>query len=400
MPNPLWGPRGALATEVDATVWAGEDLFATASGTVTAPSTWTTFGDALDLLTGRGVGQVAAGSGKSIADLVTQAAAATGTAVTGGITTADRVSLVFSGATSVTLAPSANNAVYGFDVLGQTSVAAGGDQLLTAVGDWQRGTVDDAPITLTRGASSGSAPAEAFRAHGVVWMMRQWGSGDADDTAPTTNLQYVDTGASWGIGPDGRVWRARDVGDGDPITSWSSATFRAALGFAGDETETASGDLRVLTATHQCRWLLTPSRPWERVVRGHEWSGTAVRVSDGGAAYTSWLDLRTLEARGFIDGQAGRVDRQDHWLRSVLPYMPPGGRVTLYQDWGDGRRGARTADNQGYSDLYTDQQDGDYGRWLCRRSVDARTTTAIDWPSRMQRRAELTVVLSEQEGGQ
>ena len=411
MPNPICGPRGALAVEVDATEWAGETLFTVSGTSIDAAASWTTFDDVLAMLTGRGCGLD--GGGTPIVDLARDAATATGTTVTAAINANDRIVLRFTGATAVTLAAGADNAVFGFDPAGQSAVLVGGNRVLTAVSDWQRGNIENAQLDLTRSTSNGLAPALAYRAHTAVQTVRQWGTtaapADADDNYPETNLQQSDKAASWGIDADGHVWRARDVSRGAaPV--WVSTTFRDALGFTGEEIETSNGDLRVLTATYPCRWLLTPSRPWENVIRGNERAGSSVRASDRGAYAVRWSQWDRFVVTGYIDGPADRIDRQSHWLQQVWPYFYPGVRCNLYQDWGDGRRGRRTDTTSPtqatgsrvtpYSVLYTSQRDGEYGRWLCRRDVDGPNAADVEWSGRLQRRSEFTATLTNYEGSQ
>lgn len=409
MPNPLCGPRGALAVEVDATEWAGVNLFDVGLIQITTPSTWGTFDDVLAMLNGRGVGQTYGGAGAFVADLAADAATATGTAVTAAIDANDRIVLTFTGATAVTLAAGADNAVFGFDTAGQAAVLVGGNYVLTAVADWDRGNIENAQLDLTRGASNGLAPADAYRAHTAVQTVRQWGIADADDAYPDSSVQYLDFGASWGVDADGHVWRARDTAIGAAPT-WVSTSFRDALGFTGEETETSVGGLRVLTATYPCQWLITPSRPWERTIRGRKWDGSSVRASDRGAYAVEWSQWDRFAVTGYIDGPADRIDRQSHWLQKVWPYFYPGARCNLYHDWGDGRRGRRTDTTSPtqatgarvlpYSILYTAQRDGEYGRWLCRRDVDGAQSADVEWAGRLQRRSEVKFSLTNYEGVQ
>lgn len=408
MPNAICGPRGALACEVDASQWAGTTLFTVGVATIAAPSGWTTFDDVLAMLTGRGCGATWGGLAAPLVDLAADAATATGTTVSAAINASDRIVLTFTGGTAVTLAPGAGNAAWGFDPAGQSAVLVAGNYVLTAVSDWQRGNIEGAQLDLTRGASNGLAPALAYRAHSAVHAVRQWGIADGDDAYPTSNLQYLDLNASWGIDADGHVWRAWDVGSSGTV-SWSSTTFRDALGFTGQESVTSSGSLRVLTATYPCRWLLTPSRPWEQVIRAGDSTGSSVRASDRGAYSVTWSQWDRWDVTGYIDGPADRIDRQDHWLRQVWAYMPPGARVNLYQDWTDGRRGRRTADTGPqvsggrelpYSVLYTSQRDGEYGRWLCRLDPDTSRLASVEWEGRLQRRSQVRLTLTSYEGVQ
>lgn len=410
MPNPICGPRGAIAAaDIDVSEWAGVDLFDAGAATITAPSSWSTFEDVVALLTGRGCGTTASGAGGKIIDLAADAASTTGTAVTATINAADRIVLTFTGATVVTLAASADNAAYGFDTAGQTSVASGGNQVLTAVADWQRGNIKNAQLDLTRGTFSGLVPKLNFWAHSAVHMVRQWGIGDLDDTAPASNLIRLDENASWGITADGRVWRAWDSTAASGVT-WTSTTFRDALGFDGTElTQVFPGGLRVMTANKPCQWLLTPTRPLENVYRGRRRYGTSTQATDRSAYLVEWMSPDEFTVSGFVDGPADRIDRQDHWLRRVWPYISPGARVNIYHDWSDGRRGRREYDTASaasggkvlpYGVLYTSQRDGEYGRWLCRRSVDDPAGFTAEWPSRMRRRMPFTLKLHNYEGEQ
>lgn len=411
MPNPICGPRGAIAAaDIDVSEWAGENLIDLGGGSfIAAPSTWDTFEDVLALLTGRGCGVALSGSGVALIDLAADAATATGTTVTATINANDRFELTFTGATSVKLAASADNDVFGFDAAGQTSVASGGNQVLTAVADWDRGNIENAQLGLTRGSFSGFAPAVAYRAHSAVHTVRRWGIGDLDDSAPTTNLMAIDLNATWGITADGRVWRAYNSASSTAL-AWASTTFRDALGFDGTElTQVFMGGLRVMTANKPCQWLLTPSRPLENVYRGRRRYGTSTQATDRSAYLVEWMSPDEFTVSGFVDGPADRIDRQDHWLRRVWPYISPGARVNIYQDWSDGRRGRREYDTASiasggkvlpYGVLYTSQRDGEYGRWLCRRSVDDPAGFTAEWPSRMRRRMPFTLKLHNYEGEQ
>ena len=415
MPNPIFAPRGAIAAEFDARQWAGSVLYTRNSGaiTVAAPAGWGVFGDVLDLLTGRGSGAPPA---VDTTNLANRAAAATSTTVAASITPDDRISLRFTGGTSVVLAAGAGNALWGFDPAGQVSVADGlGNQLLTAPSTWTRGNQVLAGIQLTRGGSSGSAPKSGITVHSLLDSLRDWGSADADDLNPTGNLSALDFTASggsaevrWGVNADGHVFCSRATPSYSDV-SWVSTSFRDALGFTGIETEVVVSARGVTTATYPCPGLLTPSRPFDRVTRGSTWLGGASLASNGGAYVTTWLERLPYNVEWYLDGPADRIDRQDHYIRAVLPAMPPGARVTLYQDWGDYRRSIRTADTCNpataprpapYSLLYTSQQDGAYGRLLCRRDPADQSAFLAAWPDRILRRLPVRTQLAEWEGGQ
>lgn len=416
MPNPLLGPRGALACAPDVREWLGVYLYDSSIFQVDGGigPQWSGTSDAfplpdvLDLLNGRGVG-----IGGSVTGPL---AAGFGVAVTAGITFADRVSVSFTGLPpgSVSLAAGAGNAAWGFDPAGQTGV--GVTNTITGVGDWRRGNIIDR-LTFTASSipATVTTPAVPHLVQSVPVALRQWGIGDADDVNPTQNVAALEEtavaggwGVTWGVDEDGRAWRAYD-GSGLFVTgllTWASPTFRDALGFTGDEVPEVDGTMRILRATYPCRWLLTPSRPWDLVARAHQWDGAATRASDNGAYVATWAQRNAYAVTGYLDGPQDRFDRQDHFLRQVHPYMPPGSRVTLYQDWGDTRRALRqerttttgaTGRDAAYSRLYTSQRDGEYGRLLCRREVGDPGSFTVQWPSRLQRRVPLQVGLTEVE---
>jgi hypothetical protein len=414
VPNPLLSTRGALAAEFDARQWAGSVLYTRNSGaiTVTAPAGWGVFGDILDLLTGRGSGAPPA---VDTVNLANRAAAATSTTVVASITPDDCISLRFTGGTSVVLAAGAGNALWGFDPAGQVSVGGGGGtQVLTAPSTWARGNRVLVGIQLTRGGSSGSAPKTGITVHSLLDSLRAWGSADSDDLNPTGNLSALDFTASggeevrWGVTADGHVFCSRKQ-SGYSDVAWVSTTFRDALGFTGLETEVVASGYATTTATYPCPGLLTPSRPFDTIDRGQQTRFGASLASNGGAYVTSWLDRVIYGVALLLDGPADRIDRQDHMLRAVLPAMPPGARVTVYQDWGDYRRSIRTADTSNpavaprvapYSMLYTSQRDGEYGRLLCRRDPGESGALVATWPDRIKRRLPVTMQVAEWEGGQ
>jgi hypothetical protein len=414
VPNPLLATRGALAAEFDARQWAGSVLFTRNAGaiSVSGPSDWGVFGDILDLLTGRGSGALPAVDTVNIAN---RAEAVTGTPVVATITADDRVSLRFTGATSVVLAAGAGNSLWGYDPAGQASVSDGlGNQLLIATSTWPRGNQVLTAIDLTRGGSSGSLPKPGITVHSLLDSLRSWGSADADDLNPTGNLSALDFTAAggdevrWGVTADGHVFCSRAVSGYSDVT-WVSTSFRDALGFTGLETEVIVSGYGTTTATYPCAGLLTPSRPFDTIDRGQQTRFGASLASNGGAYVTTWLDRVTYGVAMLLDGPADRIDRQDHALRKVLPAMPPGARVTVYQDWGDYRRSVRAADTSNpavaprvapYSALYTSQRDGEYGRLLCRRDPGESGALVAAWPDRIKRRLPVTMQVAEWEGGQ
>lgn len=392
----------AIACEVDAREWAGVDLWTEGASTIAGPAGWEFFDDVLAMLTGRGSDPSAAGV--NIAYGVDQALTAA-TSVTVAITSDDRIGILVGGLGGhFTMAAGAGNAALGFDVAGQTSITVGPSEYLLATSTWVRGPVTSVAPTIDDGATSGPLVVPAvYRAHGPMDMVRSWGSADLDDAYPTTNLSAIGE-ARWGIDASGHVWRARQTSTTSAL-SWDSLTFRDFLGFTGQEAETvpATG-LSVLTATYPCTGLLCPTRPFDIVARNREHVGAAARTSDGGWYSSTWLDHLGYTLRGYLDGPADQRDLQDHYLRRVLEYMPPGGALNVYQQWPFQTRRALRSSGVGsqqvpqYSSLYDGQTDGTYGRLLCRRSgATPNTTFLADWPGRVLRRLPVTWELTERE---
>ena len=410
MPTPTPYSRfPAIMAEVDAREWAGENLWVENAAPIAAPSTWAYFDDALAFLTGRGTAADDAVVGYASMAYGVQQALTVASSVTVGITSGDRVFILAAGlAGNFTLAAGAGNVALGFDAAGQTSVTVAGGEYMEATADWVRAPVVSVAPTVTSSVADGSTsgplvlPA-VYRAHGPMDMVRSWGSADLDDAYPTTNLSAIGE-ARWGIDASGHVWRARQTSTTSAL-SWDSLTFRDFLGFTGQEAETvpATG-LSVLTATYPCTGLLCPTRPFDIVARGREHVGAAARTSDGGWYSSTWLDHLGYTLRGYLDGPADQRDLQDHYLRRVLEYMPPGGALNVYQQWPFQTRRALRSSGVGsqqvpqYSSLYDGQTDGTYGRLLCRRSgATPNTTFLADWPGRVLRRLPVTWELTERE---
>lgn len=402
MPSPSFHLLPAIACEVDAREWAGVDLWTEGASTIAAPAGWGFFDDALAMLTARGSNPSAAGV--NIAHGVDQALTAA-TSVTVAVTADDRIGILVGGLGGhFAMAAGADNAALGFNVAGQTSITVGSSEYLLATSTWVRGPVTSVAPTIGDGVTSGPLVAPAvYRAHGPMDMVRPWGSGDLDDAYPTTNLSAIGE-ARWGIDASGRVWRARQTSTTSAL-SWNSITFRNFLGFTGQEAEaTPATGLSVLTATYPCTGLLCPTRPFDIVARNREHVGAAARTSDGGWYSSTWLDHLGYTLRGYLDGPADQRDLQDHYLRRVLQYMPPGGALNVYQQWPFQTRRARRSSGVGsqqvpqYSSLYDGQADGTYGRLLCRRSgATPNTVFVADWPGRVLRRLPVTWDMTERE---
>ena len=408
MPNALSYPRGAIACQVDVRRWQGERLFSFGTTHTDAPSTWGPFfDDVLALLTGRGT--VLADDRCNMARSVDTALTAA-TAITVGVTSTDRIFILAAGlAGAFTMAAGAGNAALGFDVAGQTSATLFGGEYMVATGEWQRGAITSVSPTITSSVADGgtSGPLVApkqYRVHSALDLLRTLGSADLDDSAATTSLASLSATVRWGVDADGHVFMARNLSEQGNTITWVEASFRDFLGFTGAETETTpagSSNLRVLTATHPCSGLLTPSRPLERVTDLIEHIGQAQLLTSGRQYWTGQQILRRFEVVAYVDGYCARIDRARHFVDRVAPYLHPGAWVNIYQDWGDPRRSLRSWDvvpaagRSAYSTLYTSQRDGDYGRLRCYVDRGGPKTFSLVYDGQVRQRAPITLQLTE-----
>lgn len=408
MPSQTFAPRGAVAWERDWQAQAGVTLF-TATSAVTIASGTTFVDDLRAGLSGRG--------SESIRALGPDMDAGwTGAGnVTVGIDSDDRV-YIENDAEGFDIVADPDNAVFGFDTAGQSAVLVSGTTYrATATSDWQRGPVLDARLRLD--PASGAAfdsPAYAYRAQGVVQLLRARGTiADADDTNAADCIEALDNAANdavlkrirWYIGADGYVHRTRPTGvSAAPTwqTTDAAKALRRELGFTGDEAETTVSGLEVLKASLPA--LITPSRPFERLLNGNRWTGDAVELTDGAVAMCTIANRATYELTFLLDGPADCIDQAQLFALEWLPQMPPGAKCSIYQDWGDGRRTLRPRDvdasQPAYSLLYTSEKRGERGRLLVRRAADSVAASVVRWPSRVQRSVPVTLRFTEREGGQ
>lgn len=394
MPNPSCSPRGAICASLDLSHLVGETLYVVAGDPVIAPPSWAIpFEDAAELV-GRGDTQGAFTPSPRAGLMAGIPAAADAHA---WIDDEDRVVFAVVRATDpgASLVFATDSGALGFPA-GTYPLAASSVPSL-----WQA----RAPLTWGRGLREEVSPS-IFAGGTSPLFFVPWVVG----TVPDLLLDLGTTGDSRDdslTALDDRVrWSLTDRGH--VIRAWQGAhaptsvhpALRELLGYTGREMIHGHLSHDCLTADLPCAGVLVPPRPLDTVIRGASWRGSAVRLSDGAASISTHDERMAFSVRAYVDGMAGERDLELHWLTRVRPLIPPGGRVTVYQDWGDRRRADFRLWGGGYSTSETPQAMGRYGRIRGRLATDAAGDYYAAWPGRAMRRAPIEMTVTEIEGGQ
>jgi len=411
MPRNDSAPNFALLSAFDASTWAGVDLFSRGAVTVTGSgSPWTVgpIEDAVTFLNGRGSELNNSMETQILTEVV--GAQGIGGAWNIELQSTDRFRWEVTGAGAAAFSLE----VFGEDWMGigsgtlNSSPIAGGHRIDCPL-DWLRGNLSTPHVTFIQGAASFKAPVATqvqIVQDVIAWNRRTGVINDVDDTLPTDNLAYLDNAANdpinktirWGVGDDGHVYNSyAGWSIADPV--WLSASFRDRLGFTGaaDERTLHANGMVSFRATYPLPGALFPSRPFESQIYNAEIVNIGKRRLSGGWVnnHTATYTQQTLNF--YVDGPADQVDLTQHWLEGVCPYIPQGGRVNVYQDWGDCRRGLSTRDTtpatQYLSTLYTNELNGMRGRVRC--SVTSTGPYALQYPSRLRRRSPMTLTVEE-----
>ena len=388
MPRNEFYARSGILSQFDAREWSGVDLYDRGANTIAMP-TFTEVGeglydDAMVFLNGRG-----SESGQDFASqLETIWNAATGATPNVAITINEDDKVEISADLVFSVNAVANNAVYGFDTAGQTAVAVGPRFVLTAVNDWQRGPIFGGQIVF-------SVPGPAAI---VVPTNGQW----RQDVPSFISIASGDTlesrensadAVTWHIDDEGRaVWSSTT----NTALSWTSTTFRDALGFDGSESVIAgAGGTYTSTSTYPIAGVLIPSRPVARQNPGVAEESSSRRTMGDGWVSSCRGTFQQHTVVFYIDGPLDCKDEMSHWLRRCLPRLCNGRKVTLYQDWGDSRLAAREFDNvDAYSLTYTSEEDGFRGRiegWV----ADNSGARFMEFENRYRRRIPATLLIEE-----
>lgn len=379
MPYNTPAPNFALLAAFDARQWAGVDVVRYNSIDISLPSYATGSGvyeDGLFFLNGRGVADP---SGVSNAMGTFQEALnslATFGTWTVELTADDKIKITSNGLFNVTPLDD--------DVLGLgTSVAVpdGANYSVTAPNDWTRGVYSGERYRFDDGLGTSF---DAFRsqdnrpwpAQDVLNMLRERGSGDVDDLAPTDCLEQLIIDQSSKeirclINNEGHVeiWYMSDG-----LFQWLDTSFRARLGFSGREDAEPMGTTGTpyvarIVADYPIPCGLFPSRPFQDHHYSVE-SVTQARRKIGGGYTSNQIGTYITSSLAFdLDALLDQCDLYRHFTDEFVPHAPNGERVNFYQGWGDSRRSLRsglvTLTQQPYDLIYTSEDNGDQGRLRC-----------------------------------
>ncbi len=403
--------RFALASQFDARPWSNTNVFDRGATSVTLPSYGTgegVFLDVLDFL--NGFGSEDGEDLNSDLDSGWQGEGGGAGELTIALNSDDFVEITSTAGGTFTILPDADNAWFGFPTAGSGPHAAG---TITAPNPWKRGL-------LTNGLSSDSPSMRIERdaTGGIFNLPENWGwiqdlrvafrvrgsENDVDDTANSNSLEAVDVAANgtairWGVTDDGYVYTTYPLGESAP--DWTSDSFRDRLGFTGDETSVEiAGVGRYLLASKPCPGLIIPSRPLSVQTPFVERAGSEIRLTDGSFASISVGEYNGYEIEFVIDGPQDSTDLHREYLRLRSEFARLGEPITLYQDWGDSRRSLLayqiTSIQPAYDNLHTSQENGYYGRVLCRVDpASPRAEAPFDGPFRRRARASLTLSFRE-----
>ena len=374
MPYNTPAPNFALLAAFDARDWAGVDVVTYAGVNVSLPSYATGAGvyeDGLYFLNGRGVGDTTPTFAPGTLSDALNSVATFNTTWSVTLTADDKVKITSDGIFRVTN--------LGADELGlgvATAVVDGANYSVTASNDWIRGIFLSPEYRFDNLLGTNF---DAFRvsndqwpAQDVVCALRERGSADLDDLAPTDCLEELIRDQS---GQEIRII-LNDEGHVDVFYegsfTWLSSSFRDRLGFSGDEvpdTTTYGGNVNRLTADYPLPGALFPTRPYQN----HHYavdSVTEARRKIGGGYTANLIGTYTTSALSFdLDALLDQRDLYRHFTDAFIPYAPNGERVNFYQGWGDSRRSLRsalvTSSQAAYDLIYTSEDNGDQGRLRC-----------------------------------
>lgn len=404
MPGKDPHPLIAILGEFDASEWAGVPIFQRGAGAdVTPGSSVGYFPDPVAFLNSYG-----SQAGRSLPEDIASAWTGGGTA-TMGIDENDKV-YIESSTTDFTIGASAANLPLGFDSGGHGLVGVGPPYRRTATREWQRGVclyTASSRLSIDP-AGAGAAfdlPSFVGNVQSVPVHMRAVDRADVDgawaadclETWDNDENDPTDRAIRWGINNAGKVYCTRPTGTSDPIT-WLSTTFAYRLGFTKNETEVNVDGRSTLTATYMCPGCYFPSRSIETIERiTRETTGTQ-QLTSGAVSSNHVATLSGWRIVFWVDGPADETDSHRLWIeRCVQEFWHLGTGVTLYQHWGDTRRGLAAwkvrGSQKAYDLLYTTEYNGYRGRlltWISPEGVTERTTA---WEQGLRTRFPVEMIL-------
>ena len=409
MPRNEFCPKFALATLVDVRDFSGTTIY-TRNGTDVPLQAFTQLGlipnsgyfpDVLHLLTGHNryeLKDALATSAVALAD------------PTVGIDANDHVWIESS--TEFDVDPYSADTGYdlGFTVA-SSSVVSPDDPArwrITADSDWKRGVVVPGTGIKIDPGTGWKFARVTVHAQDVPTICRDIAVAGPDGyNWYGSGLSYADINegfdtrdVSWVVDDTGHV--IESVFAAANLATWTTdgLPLRNLLGFDGTEavqTSMVSGKYR--RAKYPCAWLVCPSRPLDIIEPTVKTYGAGALLASGQTTSVRLSSHIQWNVTGWMDGPKDALggDLAWHFSRGVVPYLPPGGRVRLFQDWGDSRRAGRTYERKAYGVEYTVEQEGYRGAIIGSMVPDQDTNYSISWPERIRRRSPISFQLLQTE---
>ena len=146
---------------------------------------------------------------------------------------------------------------------------------------------------------------------------------------------------------DGRTVTSWPTGYGAAVSpSWSSTTFRNALGFTGSESAVLASGIYTLTSTYPALGVLPLRNRLIALDPAGANSGAALELTSGRIAGRQHRYTRDIEVRfslrggvGLDESAATYRDEAELYMHRVAPYLWRGARCTVVPDWSDPRMG-------------------------------------------------------------
>jgi hypothetical protein len=224
--------------------------------------------------------------------------------------------------------------------------------------------------------------------------MPHWlGIGDSDAVSET--LEKWDNAANdathkrirWGIDDEGRAWTSWPSALSLGALSWTSATFRRALGFTGSEVVTTTNSVRLLRGTYPARGVLILRQGLSVMDGGLVRSATSANTAAGrvvGRQAGHWRDLLvTSTLRGGLGVPTALAEVRDEaeiYQTNIWPLLWPGQRVTVCPEWGESR--VATTRHAAFA-AGAAIQPGNWsarGRHRCEVSTEMDLRQSLSWP--------------------
>ena len=390
-------PQFGLLTAYDMRAQSATKLFTRGSTAVNAPTFGTGEGvyeDAVFLLNGRTSNTTNAATNQL------QNTKTFGSTWSASITSDDKIEIKAN--VQFTLTKTGSDDPLGFGSSTITASASGSDYVVVAPHDWSRGLLDLTDTTYrideSGGANQFNFPAIKLQIQDVSVFIRDRASVSDADSFGLDSIEKLDQAAlsnsniTWSITNDGycRCYYLTSLGD----ITWNDSTTRETLGFTGLESPVADGVYSILTSTHKIAGVLIPSRPYQfHHLKVMNESQSKRKI--GGGYVSNHIGSYVSSMLNFdLDGLLDLVDDYKHFSNRWLPLCSAGERVNFYQSWGDSRRALRTAEVTGtqyaYDDLYTSEDNGEYGRLRCSMITSEFELT---YPNRLRRRVPVAMEL-------